>query len=129
MAFAVPRASTAFSLDKSSKATKRTEDPAHLAYIRKLPSAVSGLFGCEACHIRTGSAVHKKKHTGAGQKADDAWTLPLTPAEHKAQHSANELAWWRSHGIDPFELAIKLYEVSGDIPAGIEIIRNTRRSA
>jgi hypothetical protein len=126
MGFAIKRPDTAFSLDKSSKATKRIEDAAHLAFIRKLPSAVSGLYGCEACHIRTGSAIHKKKHTGLGQKADDAWTLPLTPDEHKAQHDANELAWWRSHCIDPFELAIKLYEVSGDIAAGTAIISKAR---
>lgn len=129
MGYAIRRPDTAFSLDKSSRATKRVEDPAHLAFIRKLPSVVSGVFGCEACHIRTGSAVHKKKHTGLGQKSDDSFALPLSPDEHKAQHSMNEMEFWRSHGIDPFELAIKLYEVSGDIPAGIEIIRNTRRSA
>ncbi len=126
MGFAIKRPDSAFSLDKSSKASKRVEDPAHLAFIRKLPSAVSHLYGCEACHIRTGSAVHKKKHTGMAQKADDAWTLPLLPAEHKSQHDANELDWWRSHGIDPFDLAAKLYEISGDATAGTEIIRKAK---
>jgi hypothetical protein len=129
MGYAIKRPDTAFSLDKSSKATKRIEDPAHLAFIRKLPSVVSGLYGCEAAHIRAGSALHRKKHTGGQQKPDDFWVLSLTPDEHKAQHSANELAWWRSHGIDPFELALKLYEVSGNVEAATTIIRNTRRSA
>lgn len=126
MASAWKRPDTAFSLDRSSKASKRVEDPAHLAFIRRLPSAVSGLYGCEACHIRTGSAVHKKKHTGMGQKADDSFTLPLTADEHKAQHSGNEIEFWRSHGIDPFELAIKLYENTGDAAACIAIIRKAR---
>lgn len=126
MGFAIRRHPEAFSLDQSGKATKRVEDPAHLAFIRKLPSAVSGLLGCEACHIRTGSAVHKKHTTGAGRKPDDAWCLPLLPAEHREQHSMNEMEFWRSHGIDPFELAIKLYEVSGDVVAGTEIIRKAR---
>lgn len=126
MGYAIKRPETAFSLDKSGKATKRVEDPAHLAFIRKLPSAVSGVYGCEACHIRTGSAVHKKKHTGLGQKCDDSFSLPLTPDEHKAQHAMNEMEFWRSHDIDPFELAIRLYEVSGDVMAGTKILLQSR---
>lgn len=124
--FQIVRPSTAFSLDTSSRATKRIEDPAHLAFIRKLPSVVSGEFGSEACHIRTGSALHRKKHTGGAQKPDDCWTLPLSPSEHREQHSTNELAWWRSHGIDPFETAVRLYEVSGDFEAAIRVIKQAR---
>lgn len=126
MGWAVKREATAFSLDKSSRATRRIEDPAHLAFIRKLPSVLSGLYGCEACHIRSGSALHRKKHTGGAQKPDDAWTLPLTPEEHKMQHSGAELEFWKSRGVDPFELAIKLYEVSGDVAAAEIIIRSAR---
>lgn len=126
MGFAIRRPATAFALDKSSKATRRLEDEAHLAFIRRLPSVVSGLYGCEACHIRTASAVHRKKHTGLQQKPDDSWTLPLTPDEHRQQHSENELAWWRSHNIDPFELAVKLYEVSGQFDAAVAIIRKAK---
>lgn len=125
-AYRLPRADTAFSLDKSSKQTRRIEDPSHLAFIRKLPSVVSGQTPVEAAHIRTGSALHRKKRTGLAQKPDDCWTLPLTASEHKEQHSENELAWWRSHGIDPFETAIKLYEVSGDLEAGLRIIGAVR---
>ncbi|PBB75166.1 hypothetical protein CK227_10260 [Mesorhizobium sp. WSM4308] len=125
--FAIKRPDTAFVYDKSSKATKRIEDPAHLAFIRKLPSVLSGAYGCEACHIRSGSALHRKKHTGGQQKPDDAWTLPLTPDEHKEQHSGAELEFWRSRGIDPFELAIKLYEVTGQIEAAETIIKSARK--
>ena len=127
MAMQFVKPATAFSLDKSSKATRRMEDPGHLAFIRKLPSVLSGEFGCEACHIRIGSAIHRKKHTGMGQKPDDCWTLPLTSTEHKQQHAENELLFGRSHGIDPFELAIKLYEISGDTEAGKQIIASARR--
>lgn len=126
MALAIRRPDTAFSLDKSSKATRRIEDPAHLAFIRKLPSAVSGAMGCEACHIRSGSALHRKKHTGGQQKPDDAWTLPLTPDEHREQHSGNEVEFWRQRGIDPFELAVRLYEITGDFEAGRKIIATAR---
>lgn len=124
--FAIRRPDTAFAFDPSSKKTRRIEDPKHLAFIRLLPSVVSGEYGCEACHIRAGSAIHRKKWTGGQQKPDDCWTLPLTPTEHRAQHSGDELAWWRSHEIDPFELAVRLYEVSGDVQAAEQIIRKVR---
>lgn len=126
MAHAIRRDPEAFSLDQSSKATKRIVDDRHLAFIRLLPSAVSGQQPCEACHIRAGSAVHRKKHTGGQQKPDDFWTLPLTAAEHKDQHSGDELSFWRRHEIDPFELALKLYDVSGDIEAGRLILSRAR---
>lgn len=124
--FAIRRPDTAFSLDRSGKDTKRIEDPAHLAFIRKLPSAVSGKQPCEACHIRAGSAIHRKKHTGGQQKPDDAWCLPLTAEEHREQHGGDELEFWRRHGIDPFELAIRLYEVSGNVDAGTAILSQAR---
>ncbi len=126
MAYAFRRPDSAFANDKSGKQTRRIEDPAHLAFIRTLPSVVSGALGCEACHIRAGSAVHKKKHTGMAQKPDDCWTLPLTPSEHREQHSENEMAFWRRHEIDPFELAKKLYEATGDRDAALRIIADAR---
>lgn len=127
MSHAIRRPSTAFSLDPVSKATKSFKDDAHLAFIRKLPSCVSGAYGCDPAHISAGSPLHNKKRTGGGQKASDCWTVPLTRAEHDAQHDhGDELAWWKLQGIDPFELAIKLYEVSGDLTAGTEIIRKAK---
>lgn len=127
MGFAVRRHPQAFTLDPSRVKSRRLEDPRHLAFIRKLPSVISGEYGCEACHIRTGSAVHRKKHTGAGQRPDDSWCLPMTPSEYRAQHAmGDELAFWRQHEIDPFELAVRLYEVSGDVAAAEQIIRKVR---
>lgn len=127
MGYRFARPETAFSLDKSSKATSSFKDEAHLAFIRKLPSVVSGAYGCDACHIRTGSAVHNKKHTGKAQKPSDCWTLPLTREEHDAQHSGDELAFWRLHGIDPFQLAIDLYAVTGNTDAAIAVILKARK--
>ena len=127
IAYQLPRASTAFSLDPSDKAQKRIRDDQHLAFIRTLPSVLSGEFGCEACHIRYGDPMYRKKHTGKAQKPDDAWTLPLTPAEHQDQHDNNEKEWWTARGIDPLALARQLYSVSGDTEAAIMIITEARR--
>lgn len=129
MAFAVNRPATAFSNDRSSKATSSFKDEAHLAFIRKLPSVISGAYGCDACHIRAGSPQNNKKRTGGAQKPSDCWTLPLTREEHVEQHSANELAFWRRHGIDPFQLAIDLYSVTGDVEAATAIILKARKPA
>lgn len=126
-AFAIRKEPTAFTLDKSGKDTASFKDDAHLAFIRKLPSVVSGAYGCEAAHIRAGNADRNKKRTGKGQKSSDCWTLPLTPAEHRDQHASNEMEWWRSQGIDPFDLAARLYEVSGDVPAAVRIISQSRK--
>jgi hypothetical protein len=126
-AFAVRREPTAFANDKSSKATASFKDAAHLAFIRNLPSVVSGEFGCEAAHIRTGSAQHNKKKTGGSQKSSDCWTLPLTPDEHREQHGMNEMEFWRRHGIDPFQVADALYQATGDIAAATAIILKARK--
>lgn len=127
MAFAFRPPATAFSSDPSDKGQKRIVDDAHLAFIRKLPSVISGEFGCEACHIRYGDPVLRKKHTGKAQKPDDAWTLPLTPTEHRDQHDRNEQDWWSAHGIDPLMLSRKIYGVTGDTDAAIKIIMEARR--
>ena len=126
MGYAIRRHPEAFSLDKSGKDTASFKDERHLAFIRTLPSAVSGVYGCEACHIRTGSAAHNKKVTGKAQKPSDCWTLPLTPDEHRDQHSGSEMAFWNRYGINPFTLAADLYAVTGDREAAEQIIARHR---
>lgn len=126
MAFAIKRPPTAFSRDPSGKQTASFKDEKHLDFIRSLPSVVSGRWPVEACHVRAGSAEHNKKTTGKGQKPSDAWVLPLTPDEHRDQHSGAELAFWSRHGINPFDIASKLYQISGDRDAALKIIRNAR---
>lgn len=128
MGYAIRRPDTAFSLDpRPSKKTQSFKDEAHLAFIRKLPCVITAQTPVDAAHIRAGSPLHNKKATGAGQKASDCWTLPLHRSQHDDQHaSGDELGWWRSHGIDPFELSIRLYEVTGDIEAATRIIRAAR---
>lgn len=127
--FAIRRPDTAFSLDpRPSKKTQSFKDEAHLAFIRKLPCVVTGFSPVDPAHIRAGSPLHNKKATGAGQKPSDCWVVPLHRSAHDAQHnSGDELGWWRGHGIDPFELAIRLYEVSGDLERGRQIILDARK--
>jgi len=124
--FMIDRPATAFATDWSMRRQPRIEDPRHLAFIRKLPSVISGAYGCEACHIRFGSAVYRKKSGATAMKADDAWTVPMTREEHASQHDRNEKAFWDEQGIDPLALAAALYEISGDEDAGRRIILQAR---
>ena len=127
MAFRILLPDTAFSLDPTDRGQKRDHDRPHLDFIRQLPSVISGAYGCEAAHIRAGNPTYRKKRTGMQQKPDDCWTLPLTPSEHKEQHSINEMDFWREHNIDPFRLALDLYAVTGNNDRAREIIQAAKR--
>lgn len=114
---------------KSEKAHRGREiDRAHLQFIRRLPCACGCLrTPCDAAHIRYADLTRGKTYTGKGVKPSDRWTVPLTRACHTDQHSTNEQAWWASKGIDPLDLAERLYAVSGDAEAGARIIHEVRR--
>lgn len=126
MAYQFPRPATAFALDPSSKDQARIKDERHLAFIRTLPSVLSGAYGCEACHIRYGDPMYRKSRTGKGRKPDDAWTVPLTPEEHREQHSMNEVQFWNRYRIDPLAIAHDLYRHTGDTAAAVAIILKAR---
>jgi hypothetical protein len=103
----------------------RRRDPDHLAFLRRLPCAVRGCTAgpIHAAHIRSGCLDRGKRQTGAGEKPDDRWAVPLCEEHHlRGQHAENELAWWAKQGRDPFRLAEALHEVSGDVAAGRFII-------
>lgn len=109
-------------------------DGRHLAWIRTLPSAVSGREGCVAAHISFADQRFGKPKRGKGTKADDRWCLPLTPYEHtdgpNAQHrTGDEEEWWLQHGIDANTLANDLWSVSGDTDAAIAILNQARTAA
>ena len=61
------------------------------AWVRTLPSAVSGQYGCEAAH--TGS------DGGMAQKASDLTVIPLTPEEHREYHQIGKAAFEAKYGI------------------------------
>lgn len=110
---------------KSEKATRGREiDRAHLQFIRRLPCACGCLrTPCDAAHVRYADLARGKTYTGKGVKPSDRWTVPLTRACHEEQHGMNERAFWDARGIDPLDLAERLYAVSGDEEAGAKIIR------
>lgn len=101
---------------RSPKADRgRVMEPLYLAFLRRQRCAIAGRNGhrCEgavqAAHIR----AHKpgERPTGLQRKPDDRRATPLCALAHHQQHHAHvdEVRWWASYGLDPFEVADEHY--------------------
>jgi hypothetical protein len=68
---------------------------------------------------------------GTGYKPSDRYTVPLCERCHKtgpkAQHRVGELTFWAALGIDPLNVALRLWTISGDVPAGERIVFRARQ--
>lgn len=105
------------------KRNPRQHDEAHLAFIRQLPCLITGEnTTVEACHIRFSDARIAKVNAGVGAKPHDMFTVPLSGAVHRQQHSRGERQFWQQIGIDPVLYALALYAVSGDHERGCQIV-------
>jgi hypothetical protein len=85
----------------------------HLAFVRQLPCVACGKAApSEAAHVRTGT------DGGFGVKPADRYAVPLCTACHAKQHRIGELSFWSARRIDPLNVALRLWTVSGDVRAG-----------
>jgi hypothetical protein len=109
---------------------KRLIDKKHKGLIAQLPCVVCHSVPVHVAHIRYASAEDGADITGAGRKPDDWRVLPLCPRHHlhgpEAQHSMGERAFWRGHGINPFDLARSLY-ASGDVYEMEQMVLNAKQ--
>ena len=101
-------------------------DVQHLAFIRTLPCiACVNPAPSECAHIRTGT------DGGAGFKPSDRYTVPLCAWCHRlaqrSQHNIGELAFWSALKIDPLNVALRLWTVSGDLVAGERAVDRARQ--
>ena len=97
----------------------RQEDEKHLAFIRTLACCC----GCnrpgpsEAAHIRGNWNAPDKPAIGMQEKPSDRWTVPLNAWCHRlapdAQHKGSEESFWKRVGKDPFQIARRLWILSG----------------
>jgi hypothetical protein len=85
-------------LRKSSKRNWR-----YRAWVRTLPSAVSGFRGCEAAHTGTDG--------GTATKSSDYSCIPLTPAEHLEYHRIGRSHFENCTGIDCAQVVKRLNDV------------------
>lgn len=119
---------TAFSLSRSKQKRPRKHDNKHLKWIRTLPCIVTGIrTAIHAAHIRYADPRYGKRETGAAEKPDDRWVVPLHWVLHQEQHETNERAWWRKTGIDPAPIALALYNATGDDDVAEVILQRARK--
>ena len=105
----------------SEQRQPRLRDEKYLAFVRKQPCCVCRAPApSDAAHIRMASTVYGKRATGMAEKPDDKWSVPLCQPIpgvkagcHKNQHRMGEAAYWRERGLNPFEIALRLYAIGG----------------
>lgn len=119
-------------LETPKRKPQKSKD--YLGFLHRLPCAVTGRYGVEAAHL-SAAATHLG-HYGRGKqsKASDRWALPLSPEEHRLQHSGNEMAYWEAAGINPHTLALTIWgmwsEMGDDAePYAIAVINQTLATA
>jgi hypothetical protein len=98
---------------------KRTR---HLAFVRQLACVACGKAApSEAAHVRSGS------DGGAGMKPSDRYCVSLCTSCHELQHRFGELTFWSVLRIDPLNVALRLWTVSGDLEAGDRVVFRARQ--
>jgi hypothetical protein len=91
----------------------RERDTGFLAFLRRHPCCVCrSPAPVDAAHIRMASPERGKLPTGMQVKPSDRYAVPLCRACHETQHGMAEARFWSERGLDPFEIADRLYEVS-----------------
>lgn len=106
----------------------REHNERHLRYVRGLPCITCGNdIQTEAAHVKYSDLNRNKRYIGVAEKADDKWTLPLCGQCHRRQHAMSERQFWADEGIDPLDIAERLFAVTGDYSAGLEIVASARQ--
>jgi hypothetical protein len=95
-------------IDKSVLAVaapRRYRNREHLRYVAKQPCLVCGRRPSDPHHLRY------LQPRALGRRASDEFAVPLCRVHHRAVHRArDERAWWRAAGIDPDQVARKLWK-------------------
>ena len=95
----------------------------HLAFVRQLSCVACGKAApSEAAHVRWG--------TDAGMgiiKPSDRYSVSLCTSCHELQHRFGELRFWSVLRIDPLNVALRLWTVSGDLEAGERTVFRARQ--
>jgi ERF superfamily len=94
-------------IDKSVLAVaapRRYRNREHLRGVAKQPCLICGRTPSDPHHLRY------LQPRALGRKASDEFAVPLCRVHHRAVHRArDEQAWWQASGIDPIQVARKLW--------------------
>jgi hypothetical protein len=95
-------------IDKSVLAVaapRRYRNREHLRYVAKQPCLICGRRPSDPHHLRY------LQPRALGRRVSDEFAVPLCRVHHRAVHRArDERAWWRAAGIDPDQIASKLWK-------------------
>jgi hypothetical protein len=86
-------------------APRRYRNRDHLRFVMQQPCLLCGRKPSDAHHIRF------VQPRALGRKASDEFAVPLCRSHHRAVHRAgDEKSWWKQAGIDPVNVARKLWK-------------------
>jgi ERF superfamily len=86
-------------------APRRYRNKDHLRFVTQQPCLLCGSKPADAHHIRF------VQPRALGRKASDEFAVPLCRSHHRAVHrTGDEEAWWKQAGIDPINVARKLWK-------------------
>jgi len=97
---------------------KRYRNKEHLRFVAQQPCLICDRTPSDPHHVRFA------QQRALGRKVSDEFVVPLCRTHHRALHRVgNEMAWWKATGIDPLQVASKLWghtrqiEQSEPVPA------------
>jgi hypothetical protein len=97
-------------IDKSAltlSTPRRYRNKEHLGFVARQPCLLCARKPSDAHHLRF------MQPRALGSKASDEFAVPLCRIHHRAAHLAgDERAWWKIAGIDPVEIASKLWKAT-----------------
>jgi hypothetical protein len=86
---------------------RRHRDKTHLRFVALQPCLICGRTPSDAHHLRFA------QRRALGRKNSDEFAVPLCRMHHSQNHQVgDEVEWWRRCGIDPLQVADRLWNIS-----------------
>jgi hypothetical protein len=103
-------ATSVIKIDKSAlyfSEIRRHRDKTHLRFVALQPCLICGRAPSDAHHLRFA------QRRALGRKNSDEFVVPLCRMHHSQNHQVgDEFEWWKSSGIDPLQVASRLWRIS-----------------
>jgi hypothetical protein len=123
----VASASSGLRIEKSALTLSeptRVRDKEHLRFVASQPCLLCGTAPSDAHHVRYAQP------RAMSRKVSDEFTVPLCREHHGGLHQeGNEAAWWHDMGIDPLEVAKRLWDESNKEKGRLEARRDPDTAA
>jgi hypothetical protein len=82
----------------------RERNRQHLKFVGTQPCLICGRTPSDAHHLKFA------EQRAMGRKVSDRYTVPVCRLHHRELHRrADERPWWRAYGIEPLDIASKLW--------------------